>query len=348
MEQPLAIPKAQRLFVVLVLIALAVSAILVVRNARDILLLIWLGIVFAVFLEGAARSIRRLVSLPHAWAVGLALLLLLATAVALLTWLLPPVARDAVQLAEQLPQALDSLENQLRQSDWGREIIARLSSMEQGAGLTRAGAHRFLGIFSSAIGVVTGALIILFLGAYLAFEPDTYTSGLLSLVPASRRERARQVLAELGHGLRWWLGGRLLSMLVVFLLTWLGLALLGIPLPFLLALIAGLLSFIPNIGPVLSAVPAVALALGQGPAAALHVILLYIAIQTVESFTITPLIQRRAAAVPPALLLGFQLLLGVLAGFLGLFAATPLLVAIMISVKMLYIQDRLGEQAPLP
>ena len=342
------IPGPQRMFIVLALIALVVSLVLLVRATRDILLLIWLGVVFAIFLDAAAIGIRRLVRVPHGWAVAMAFLLLLTAAAALMIWLFPEIARDTEQLAERLPQVLHSLAEQLRQSDWGRSIVDRISGMEPGTVVTPEGARRFLGIFSSAVGVVTGGFIILILGAYLAFEPDTYTGGLLSLLPGPARRRGQQLLAELGHGLRWWLAGRLLSMLVVFLLTWLGLWLIDIPLPFLLGLIAGLLSFIPNIGPVLSALPAVALALSGGLADALHVIVLYIAIQTVESFTITPLIQRRAAAVPPALLLGFQLLLGVLAGFLGLFAATPLLVAIMISVKLLYIEDRLGEHASLP
>ncbi len=348
MDYPLAIPTAHRLLVALALVAVVIGLILLLRSARDILLLVWLGIVFGVFLEASGRGVHRVLRLPRGWAVGTALLLLLAAAAVLLVWLLPQIATQAMQLAERLPQALAHLEDQLQASEWGHAIIVKLSNMGQHAQLTQETARRFLGIFSSTLGIFTGGLIILILGAYLAFEPDTYTRGLLSLVPHGMRPRTQELLAELGHALRWWLAGRLLSMLVVFLLTWLGLGLLDIPLPFLLALIAGLLSFIPNIGPVISAVPAVVLALGQGPADAVHVVLLYIAIQTVESFTITPLIQRRAVALPPALLLAFQLVLGVLAGFLGLFAATPLLVAIVVSIKMLYVQDRLGDRVSLP
>jgi predicted PurR-regulated permease PerM len=202
---------------------MVIGLILVVRSARDILLLVWLGIVFGVFLEASGRGVHKLLRLPRPWAAGTALLLLLAAAAGMLVWLLPQIATQAMQLAERLPQAFGHLEDQLRASEWGHAIIVRLSGIGQHAQLTQETARRFLGIFSSAIGTSRSS------------------------------------------ALRWWLAGRLLSVLVVFLLTWIGLGLLDIPLPFLLTLIAGLLSFIPNIGPVISAVPAVVLGLGQGP-----------------------------------------------------------------------------------
>jgi predicted PurR-regulated permease PerM len=152
----------------------------------------------------------------------------------------------------------------------------------------------------------------------------------------------------MGRALRWWLLGRFASMGIVFVLTWIGLALLGVPLPFLLALIAGLFSFVPTFGPVASAVPAVLVGLSAGLQQALWVALLYLAVQMVESYGITPLIQRRTVRIPPALLVVFQLIMAVLAGVLGVLLATPILVVLMVLVGMLYVEDRLGEETDLP
>jgi predicted PurR-regulated permease PerM len=115
------------------------------------------------------------------------------------------------------------------------------------------------------------------------------------------------------------------------------------PLALTLGLLAGLLSFIPNIGPILSFVPAGLLAIPQGFSQVLYVGLLYIGIQTVESYVITPPMQRRMVSLPPALTISAQVILGVLFGFLGLLLATPLAAAVLVLVKMLYLEDVLGE-----
>lgn len=162
------------------------------------------------------------------------------------------------------------------------------------------------------------------------------------------RPRGSEVARELAHALRWWFMGRLTSMLIVFVFTWIGLTLLGTPLAFLLALIAGLFSFVPTFGPVTSAVPAVLVGLSASPMGAVWVALLCLGVQMVESYGITPFIQRRAVRVPPALLLGFQLIMGAAAGVLGLIVATPVVVILMVLAQMLYVQDRLGEEARLP
>jgi len=131
-------------------------------------------------------------------------------------------------------------------------------------------------------------------------------------------------------------------MLILGVLTTLGLWILGIPLALTLGIIAAVLSFIPNIGPIISAVPAILIALIESPSKALYVIFLYIGIQTVESYLITPIIQKKAVHLAPALLIAVQIMIGVLLGALGLLLATPLMVVIIVLVQMLYVQDTLG------
>lgn len=138
-----------------------------------------------------------------------------------------------------------------------------------------------------------------------------------------------------------WLLGRIWASLFVGVLTVIGLLLLDMPLAFTLGLLV--LNFIPNIGPILSGVPAVLLALLKSPTLAIYVIVLYVVIQSVESYLVTPLIQRRVVSLPPALTLTAQLLLASLLGFLGLFLATPLTVVAMVLIEELYIKDVLEE-----
>jgi predicted PurR-regulated permease PerM len=316
-------------------------------RALNVLLLAFLGVLFAVFVDAVARLLQRATRLPRGWSLTVAAAAVLALLIGGGWLLAPQVVGDAVRLAEQVPASLAQMEESLRNTDWGRSLLNTVSDMETDATLGDT-ARRFMGVFANLVGVLTAALVILVLGLYLAIEPQVYIRGTLRLFPPRARDRAREVAEELGHALRWWLLGRLASMFVVFLLTWGALLLLGLPLAFLLALIAGFLSFIPNLGPILAAVPAVLVGLAEGPQQALWVVVAYLLVQTVESYSITPLIQRRAVQLLPALLLSFQLVMGAAAGFLGLFVATPVLVVLMVLVRMLYIQDRLKEDIGLP
>jgi len=164
------------------------------------------------------------------------------------------------------------------------------------------------------------------------------------LLPPSRRPRTRTVFAALGSALRHWLLGRIASMLVVGLLTGIGLMIFGIPLALALGLIAALLSFVPYIGPILALVPALAVAAGEGTQAVVIVLMIYGAVQIVESYLVTPLIQQRAISMPPALLIAAQVVMGALAGFVGVAVATPLVVVVIVLVQMLYVEDVLGDE----
>ena len=186
--------------------------------------------------------------------------------------------------------------------------------------------------------------MILVVGLYLAVDPSLYTGGALHLVPKRRRSRAGEVLAAMGHAVQRWLMGRITSMAVVGMLTGVGLWILGVPLALTLGFLAGLLSFIPNLGPILSVIPAVLVALLQSPTLALYVAVLYAGVQLVESYLITPLIQQKAVSLPPALLITVQILLGLWAGLLGLILATPLAVATIVAIEMLYVEDVLGDE----
>ncbi len=202
-----------------------------------------------------------------------------------------------------------------------------------------------MGVFSATFGVLADLYVIVFIGLFMMAQPEPYQKGIVKLAPLSKRARAQEVIDKLGTTLQRWIAGKLISMIVVAVLSSLGLWILGVPLPLALGCIAGLLSFIPNFGPLIALVPAVLLGFTQGPNTALYVALLYIGIQAVESNLITPLVQKQMVYLPPAIILGGQVLLGILVGGLGLILATPILAIVMVLINMLYVEDVLGDNS---
>jgi predicted PurR-regulated permease PerM len=305
-------------------------------------LLVFAGYLVAVFVRAPTRWVARRARLSHRLAFALVLLILTLLAFALGSWAAPRVAEQADELSRQLPQAFRDLTRQLGQYEWSIWLQSRVEGWWEstdGAWMSRA-----LGAFSTFAGAIAGFLIVFFAGLYFAFDPWLYRNGLLALVPLHRRGRVAEVLSETDETLRYWMIGKIVAMAVIGVLTWIGLALLGIPLAFLLALLAALLTFIPNFGPIASTVPPALLALAQSPMKAVWVVLLFIGIQALESNLITPIIQKRAIEMPPALILATQVVFALLFGFLGIAVATPLTAAVIVLVRRLYVEDALGSR----
>ena len=195
------------------------------------------------------------------------------------------------------------------------------------------------GVASSVLGV-GGDLVVIFATAiFLAAAPETYGGGFMRLLPKSWRRRGHEVMTELGSTLQLWFLGQFADMVVVTLLTGAGLFVLGVPLAPTLALIAGLFNFVPYIGAIAGAVPAVAVALSQSPQTAIYVAILFAVVQMLEGNVIAPLIQKRTVDLPPALTILSQTVLGTLFGVMGLILATPLTAAAMVAVRMIYVES---------
>jgi predicted PurR-regulated permease PerM len=309
----------------------------------SVLLLVFAGILLAIFLRSLSEGVREYTALTEGWSL-VVVLLGLAVLMGLGSWLLTPsVAEQIDRLSERIPRSLQQLEHHVQRYEWSRQLFAQAPKAEEVLPEKGDMVATATGVFSTTLGALASFVIFMFLGLFFAAEPRVYKDGLVRLVPIDKRERAHEVLHQLGSALQWWLIGKVFSMLLVGVLTALGLWLLEVELALTLGLIAALFTFIPNIGPVLSAVPAVLLALLQSPTQAFSVVLLYLAIQTVESYLITPLIQQRTVSLPPALTITAQVALGVLLGGLGLVLATPLMVCLLVLVQMLYIHETLGD-----
>lgn len=316
--------------------------------AADVLLLVFAGVLLAVLLRSLSGWLAERSPLSPGWALGVVVLAILA----LSTWagalLAPDIASQADQLTAQLPQAAAEARTSIAQYRWGELLLQQVPNADDLADNQSQVLATATGFFSTTLGALANIAIVLFIGLYLAAEPRVYTGGLLRLVPRSRRRRASAVLTTIGYTLRWWLIGRAFSMLVVGSVTALGLWLLGVPLALTLGLLAGLLDFIPNIGPIIAALPGLLLALPGGPSQALYVVLLYLAIQTAEAYVITPLVERRAVLLPPVLTIVAQIVLGVAFGLLGLLLATPLMAVVLVLIKLLYVEDVLGDSLDVP
>jgi predicted PurR-regulated permease PerM len=202
---------------------------------------------------------------------------------------------------------------------------------------------------SSTFAVFAGIILIIFLAIYIAAEPDVYHGGLMHLFPHHARKRAGEVLSAVATVLRKWLVTQLIAMLVIGTITTVILVLLDVKAAFALGALAGLLEFVPTIGPLLSAIPAVAMGFLDSPDKALAVAIAYGAIQFLENHLLIPLLMKGGVNIPPALTVVSQALMAMLFGFLGLMVAVPLLAAIMVPVKMLYVEGVVGdEMAVLP
>ena len=317
---------------------------LLLWTAPQVLLLAFAGILVAIFLRSLSDGLRHLTGLREGWCLALVIIALAGITVGASILIAPSVGRQVDQLAEEPPRSFARVTAQLEQFGWGKWLLAQGSSAShESSGLRQAATA-----LRAVLGVGANLLVVGFLGIYFASQPRMYLTGMLYLVPQNRRDRMSEVCDEIGYELRWWLLGQVFAMLLIGTLTTIGLWLLGIPLALILGIIAGLLNFVPNFGPWIAAVPGVLLAFSSSPTTGLYVIAVYAGVQTLERYCITPMVQQRTVHLPPAATILAQVLMGILLGVLGLAMATPLLVVVLVVIKMLYVEDVIGERMRLP
>lgn len=329
---------AERARTVIGLVLLALLLVAIVVLAADVLLILFGGILLAILLRGTADLIAEHSQLTKKVSLAIVLAAFFVV-VAGGVWLLATeIASQFDELGASLTNLWRELNEQLQGEAWGRQILAlveRASSEGGDSGASQA--------FSTTLGGVVNFAVVLFIGVYIAVNPGWYRRGMTRLVAPARRPRAREILDAIGHTLRWWLFGRAVGMTIVGVATGFGLWLLGVPFAVGLGVLAGALDFVPFAGPILAAAPGVLVALSDGTTQVLYVLLLYFAIQLLEGYVLTPLIEQRSVHLPPALTIGAQVLLGVLVGPVGVAVATPLTAVIVVLIEKLYVEDVLEE-----
>lgn len=345
MDKPERKDTAQR---ALVFVAIAVAVVIVlvlIWYAIDVVLLAFIGILLAILLRAPADWLSARTGMREGWALALVGVVLIGLLAAAAVFFGRGVAGEALQLVDRIPEILQHLRERLQENEFGRRAVR----VADESGLFSGGEGQFLGrglgSLGSTFGAVANVIIVLFFAAFMAAHPRLYVEGFLALVARKKRERIRQVLFEIGHVLRRWIVGQSVIALCVGVLTGIGLLLLGAPFAVALALFAGLMEFVPYIGPFVAAVPAILVGFAESPQLALWIGLLFLVVQSIESYVLAPLIQQRAVHLPPAVILFAQVLMGVIVGGLGVAVATPLAAAAMVAISMLYVEDVLGDKS---
>lgn len=324
-----------------IFIALLALAALLWYTVR-VLELIFFAALGAAFLRGIGNRVSKWSKIPQT--ASIVLVILFFTGLAILAgWLLAPHIQEQIgKMQEELPRAID-------------EVSGFIRKYSGGMGNTQTAKNQLLGnlgktagqigeVFSITLEVIEDFVIFFFLTLYLTFTPGIYIEGIVKLVPKNRRQVAREIIEALGATLKWWLIGRFSTMGIVGILSGAGLWLLGIPLALTLGILAGLLTFIPYIGAIVSGIPAVLIALLIDFSHAVYVVLLYLGIHAVEGYILAPLIQERTVFVPPMLLLSVLTGMTILLGIPGLIIATPFTALSLVLIKRIYIEGTLGDK----
>jgi predicted PurR-regulated permease PerM len=308
------------------------------------LALLFGAVMIATIFRAISDVLEKYLHFPERLAV-LASVLLIVGVIAGVAWSIgSQVSAQYQQLADTLPRAAQMIDARLGTLGVGHPASATIRSAQTG-GLIGSNLKSFI---SSVTLSVASFLIVFFGGIFLAAQPRLYGIGLVKLVPPARRKLVAEAMKESDRALRLWLKGQLWAMIAIFVLTFAGLWLLGVPSALVLALISGVLEFIPYAGAITSSIPAIMVALVQGPELALWVAGLYVGVHHVEAYLIQPVIQQFAVEIPAVITLFALLAFGLLFGFLGILLAAPLAVVSYVLVKRLYVIEALDTPTPIP
>ena len=344
--------------------------------ANEIVIVAFLGTLFGVAVAAGVDRLQKF-RISRGFGAAFVVITFLMVVYALGSFVAPTIAEQGHELRQRLPDAVERFEGWLNKRNptlvssflgadttqaadtahaAGKDTAAATtadtpqlhagpsSRLRENLGKKLAGsAHYLFPFLTSTVEMVAGLLLILMMSIYIGADPATYRNGILHLFPKRKRKRIGEVLAAMATQLRKWLVTQLIAMLVIGSVSVVALLLLGVKAPFALGVIAGLLEFVPTVGPILSAVPAIAMGFLDSPEKALYVGLAYLVIQQLEGHLLIPLLMKGGMDLPPVLTIVTQGLMALLFGFLGLMIAVPLLAAVMVPVKMLYVEDALGD-----
>ena len=341
--------SASRIISLVFLALVPLIIVFVVWEGQTAFFLLFSGMLFAAMIDAAARGLDGVLPWGRTVMVSIVVTVIVLVVLGLVAfggaYAVQQIDGLLMLLHEQADEVSELLGlvkgGEVEEASSTVGILRQIGQLLPGGG---DGASAALSAVQSAFGYLANAVIIFFIGVFLAVEPGLYRRGFERLFPPSARDNVSSALVETGQTMRWWLVGKLMSMAMIFVFTWVGLMLVGFPFAFALGLLAGALAFIPNIGPILTYVPIALVGLSAGSTSTLiYGLAVYALAQGVESYLFTPLIQKRMVSLPPALIFFVQILGGLLFGLWGVALATPLTAVIKTLIEKLYIQQGLEE-----
>jgi predicted PurR-regulated permease PerM len=317
------------------IVCLAITAILILRVAFNILLMALAGVLIAIYFHGVADLFIMKTKMSR----RLALFISITGTIVLLscvTWFIgSKIQRQVAELSNTLPQTINLARAKISKTPVGEKII-EYTSGNNAQKLT----DTVTTFFSTSFGALGDLYIILFLGIFFTADPSVYKNGILFLFPAQKKSTGSNILKRIETALRGWLKSIVVSIVLITILVALGLSMVGLQGTTVLGLITGLLEIIPNFGPVIAMFPGVLLALTISIKTAVIVALIYIGCQTIVGNIVLPLLQKKMINIPPALTLLSQLIMGTLSGLMGIILAVPLLAILIIVIDELYIKKK--------
>jgi predicted PurR-regulated permease PerM len=320
------------------------------------LFLIFAGMLLGVALNAMSNLLARVVRLPHALRLAIVCLVLAVLLSGVVFLGGATIAQQATVLSNTIKSQLVNVKGFLEKNgidtsylDFGSPTpppdgstaapatpgTAPQHNLPSAGTLASSGGaivSQTLKVLLGTVSAVGNFFIVLFLGLAFAAQPGVYRKGLLFMAPAKHRARATVIVDRISETLERWLMAQILTMAAVFVVTWIGLAIIGIDSSFILGIQAGLLAFIPTVGAILAGLIVVLASLASGWIAALSAFILFLGVHAMESYVLTPLLQRQALDIPPATLFAFQILLGIVFGIWGLALALPLMAIVKVMI----------------
>ncbi|MCP9223768.1 AI-2E family transporter [Erythrobacter sp. LQ02-29] len=324
-SNPLMRQEAQRAMIWAVVAGLVILAVYVSQS----LLVIFGALVFAAIIDGGARLIGKVLPIGRMWRIALVLLL----AVAFFVWLTYYAGSQIAQQAAALPDIVQTQTSRLVQFARENGLSVQAQDLQSYSSQLMSGVGTVTAALTGLVGGLTTVVLILIIGVYVALEPNLYERGLEWMAPRHRRSSLSVTMDRMAQTMRRLMAGRLLGMFVEGVFTYIALSILGVPMAALLGILTGLLAFIPNIGAVVSGLLMALVGFSVDMQTGIYAIAVYFFVQTFDGYVVVPMIAKKTVDLAPALVLGMQLIMGILFGILGLFLADPLLAMIKVMLE---------------
>jgi predicted PurR-regulated permease PerM len=326
-----------------------VIALYILWRIKQVLLLAFAAVVFATAIDQLVKLLQSKFKLHRKTAIAIAVTGILTFIIGFIALVIPPFIEQFQQLVELVPQGLDQLNslNQWLSNVLPNSLLQEVKNLQSLTQNIQPFLDKFIGnffdLFSSTLAIFVNSFLVIVVTIMLLSNPTPYKQTFLLMFPAFYRPRVQIILKKCEKSLGGWTISILFNMAVITILSGLGLLFLGVKLPLANSLLAGMLTFIPNLGPLLSVVPPTAMALLDAPWKALAVLILYFLIQQVETNILTPVVMQKQVSLLPAITLLSQVAFAVFFGVLGLLLALPITVVAQVWLKEVLVKDILDS-----